>query len=176
MCSSQTQFMPETRQAQDGRLSAIGFQPLPRNRHPDQTRKLNPKIRIASVTTTHRGHASPKCMPYSFCLLSAQSASSAILYQFDFKLSASCLPSGRNEEWGTDLRKAFGSASLWVAFDAFGDLLFFNSKKKVGKKCRSHAPRGWHSAKRFCNRTTCAGLQRELPDGCGLRDGLARCA
>ena len=28
------------------------------------------------------------------------------------------------------LSKAFGSVSAWVAFDAFGDLLFFNSKKK----------------------------------------------
>ena len=27
--------------------------------------------------------------------------------------------------------QAFGSASTWVAFDAFGDLLFFNSKKKL---------------------------------------------
>ena len=56
-----------------------------------------------------------------------------LLYQFVFKLSVSCLPLGRNEEWGTDLRKAFGSASLWVAFDAFGDRLFFNSKKKEAK-------------------------------------------
>ena len=31
------------------------------------------------------------------------------------------------------LSQAFGSASLWVAFDAFGDLLFFNSKKKEAK-------------------------------------------
>ena len=28
------------------------------------------------------------------------------------------------------LSQAFGSASAWVAFDAFGDFLFFNSKKK----------------------------------------------
>ena len=28
------------------------------------------------------------------------------------------------------LSQAFGSASTFVAFDAFGDLLFFNSKKK----------------------------------------------
>ncbi len=26
--------------------------------------------------------------------------------------------------------QAFGSASMWVAFDAFGAPLFFNSKKK----------------------------------------------
>ena len=46
-----------------------------------------------------------------------------------------------NEEWGIDLRKTFGSASLWVAFNALatpvptacGDLLFFNSKKKEAK-------------------------------------------
>ncbi len=31
------------------------------------------------------------------------------------------------------LSQAFGSAFLWVAFDAFGDLLFFNSKKKEAK-------------------------------------------
>ena len=53
-----------------------------------------------------------------------------VLYQFELMLSVSCLTSGRNEEWGTDLRKAFGPNSSWVAFDAFGDLLFFNSKKK----------------------------------------------
>ena len=29
--------------------------------------------------------------------------------------------------------QAFGSASMWVAFDAFGDLLFFNRKKKETK-------------------------------------------
>ena len=29
--------------------------------------------------------------------------------------------------------QAFGSASLWVASDAFGDRLFFNSKKKEAK-------------------------------------------
>ncbi len=28
------------------------------------------------------------------------------------------------------LFQAFGSKASWVAFDAFGDLLFFNSKKK----------------------------------------------
>ena len=58
---------------------------------------------------------------------------------------------------------------------ACGDRLFFNSKKKVGKKCRSHAPRGWHSAKRFVAYTTCVGLQGGLHNGCRLRDGLARC-
>ncbi len=52
---------------------------------------------------------------------------------------------------------------------------FFSTAKKVGKKCRSQTPRGWHSANRFCN-STCAGLQSGLQDGCGLRDGLARCA
>ena len=31
------------------------------------------------------------------------------------------------------LSQAFGSASTLVAFDAFGDLLFFNSKKKEAK-------------------------------------------
>ncbi len=47
----------------------------------------------------------------------------------------------RNEEWRTDLSKAFGSASTLVAFDALatpvptacGDFLFFNSKKKEAK-------------------------------------------
>ena len=34
---------------------------------------------------------------------------------------------------GTDLRKAFGSASTLVAFDAFGDFLFFSRKKKEAK-------------------------------------------
>ena len=29
--------------------------------------------------------------------------------------------------------QAFGSASAWVAFDALGDFLFFNSKKKEAK-------------------------------------------
>ena len=48
---------------------------------------------------------------------------------------------------------------------------FFQQQKKVGKKCRSHAPRGaLHSAKRFAGRTPCAGLRG------GVRDGLARCA
>ena len=63
---------------------------------------------------------------------------------------------------------------------------FFSTAKKVGErgttapavqKCRSHTPRGaLHSANRFCNSTTCAGLPSGLQDGCGLRDGLARCA
>ena len=46
-----------------------------------------------------------------------------------------------NEEWGTDLRKTFGSASTLIAFNALatpvptacGDRLFFNSKKKEAK-------------------------------------------
>ena len=53
---------------------------------------------------------------------------------------------------------------------------FFQQKKKGSKKCRSHAPRDWHSANRFVAHTTCVGLQGGLQDGCGLRDGLARCA
>ena len=48
------------------------------------------------------------------------------------------------------LSQAFGSASAWGAFDALatpvptacGDFLFFNSKKKEAKKCRSQTPRG----------------------------------
>ena len=55
-------------------------------------------------------------------------------------------------------------------------LPFFQQQKKGSKKCRSQTPRGWHSANRFCSRTTCVGLQGGLQDGCGLRDGLARCA
>ena len=91
------------------------------------------------------------------------------------------------------LSQAFGPTASFVAFDALatpvptacGDRLFFNSKKKVGErgttalavqKCRSHAPRGWHSAKRFSGSTACAGLQIGLQDRCSLRDGLARCA
>ena len=92
--------------------------------------------------------------------------------------------------------QAFGSASLWVAFDALATPVptacgvkrsnysrfhtFFQHQKKVGErgttapavqKCRSHAPRGaLHSANRFVAHTTCVGLQG------GLRDGLARCA
>ena len=62
---------------------------------------------------------------------------------------------------------------------------FFSTAKKVGErgttapavqKCRSQTPRGWHSANRFTGRTTCVGLQGGLQNGCGLRDGLARCA
>ena len=39
------------------------------------------------------------------------------------------------------LSQAFGSASVWVAFDAFGDLLFFNSKKSRQKMPLSCAER-----------------------------------
>ena len=53
---------------------------------------------------------------------------------------------------------------------------FFLTAKKGSKKCRSHAPRGLHSAKRFAGRTPCAGLRGGLQEGGGLRDGLARCA
>ena len=48
----------------------------------------------------------------------------------------------RDEEWGTDLSKAFGSASTLVAFDALAtpvptacdDFLFFNNTKKRKQK------------------------------------------
>ena len=74
------------------------------------------------------------------------------------------------------LSQAFGPTALLVAFDAFGNLLF-SIEKKGSKKCRSQTPRGaLHSAKRFCNITPCAGLPSGLHHGCGLRDGLARCA
>ena len=36
----------------------------------------------------------------------------------------------RSSEIMRCLSQAFGSASMWVAFDASGDRLFFNSKKK----------------------------------------------
>ena len=39
------------------------------------------------------------------------------------------------------LSQAFGSASLWVASDAFGDRLFFNSKKRKQKMPLSNAER-----------------------------------
>ena len=108
----------------------------------------------------------------------------------------------RSSEIMPCLSQAFGLTASFVAFDALATPVptacgvnrsnysrfhpFFQQQKKVGErgttapavqKCRSHAPRGaLHSAKRFCNSTTCVGLQGGLQEGCWLRDGLVRCA
>ena len=99
------------------------------------------------------------------------------------------------------LSQAFGPTASFVAFDALATPVptacgvkrsnysrfhtCFQQQKKVGErgttapavqKCRSHAPRDWHSANRFAGRTTCVGLPSGLQEGGGLRDGLARCA
>ena len=85
----------------------------------------------------------------------------------------------RSSEIMRCLSQAFGSASMWVAFDALatpvptacGDLLF-STEKKVGKKCRSQTPRGLHSAKRFVGRTTCVGLQSDCKMEVGCETAL----
>ncbi len=90
----------------------------------------------------------------------------------------------RSSEIMRCLSQAFGSASAWGAFDALatpvptacGDFLFFNSKKKEAKNAALKRRGACNSANRFCNRTTCVGLQGGLQEGGWLRDGLARCA
>ena len=121
-----------------------------------------------------------------------------LLYQFAFKLSVSCLPSGRNKEQKLRRDHALLVSSVWFSsvvccFQCVGYACaygvrrptFFQQQKKGSErgttalavqKCRSQTPRDWHSANRFCNSTTCVGLPSGLQDGCGLRDGLARCA
>ncbi len=46
----------------------------------------------------------------------------------------------------------------FIFFSCLRRPTFFQQQKKVGKKCRSQSPRGWHSANRFCNTTSYSGL------------------
>ena len=141
-----------------------------------KTRKSRENSKRAGVMRSKAKHLLPSHHTNANCELGWRGA---FLYQFDFMLFASCLMMNEEQTFYTNhalLVSSVWSYSLVGCLRCLRRLTFFQQQKKVSKKCRSQTPRGLHSAKRFCNRTTCAGLQSGLHNGCWLRDGLTRCA
>ncbi len=87
----------------------------------------------------------------------------------------------RNEEQTLCRDHALLVSSIWpnsslVIFDAFGDFLFFNSKKKEAKNAALKR-RGTGTAQiAFVTERHARACEGKLQEGGWLRDGLARCA